>query len=101
MPKPEPNLQIKLLYHQAFEQYGTLALWNMEAVEEPTAADVLAITRALRAHGHMAGRRLAERIEALCRATHQCADDRASIPAAESKQDSFTTKTQRHEDLVD
>jgi hypothetical protein len=70
MPAPEPDHQIKLLYRQAFEQYGSVALWNMQAVEEPTPADALAITRALRTHGRMDGRRLAERIEALCRAAH-------------------------------
>jgi hypothetical protein len=42
----------------------------MRPVEEPTQADALAITQALRMHGRMDGRRLAERIEALCRATH-------------------------------
>ena len=49
-------------------EFGTLALWNMRPVEEPTAADALAITKALRTHGRMEGRRLAERIEVLCRA---------------------------------
>lgn len=70
MPAPEPSRQIKQLYRQAFEQYGSLALWNMRPVEEPTAADALAITPALWTHGRMDGRRLAERIEALCRAAH-------------------------------
>jgi hypothetical protein len=58
------------LYRHAFDEYGTRALWNMRPVEEPTPADALAITKALRTHGRMDGRRLAERIEALCRA-HQ------------------------------
>jgi len=40
----------------------------MRPVKEPTAADALAITKALRTHGRMDGRRLAERIEELCRA---------------------------------
>ncbi len=56
------------LYRRAFATYGTRALWNMRPVSEPTPADALAITQALRTHGRMDGRRLAERIEALCRA---------------------------------
>lgn len=56
------------LYHRAFAEYGTRALWNMRPVEKPTSADALAITQALRTHGRMEGRRLAERIEELCRA---------------------------------
>src|SRR5262249_8212187 len=58
------------LYRQAFEEYGIQALWNMRAVEKPTPADALAITKALRTHGGMAGRRLAEQIEKACRAPH-------------------------------
>ena len=58
------------LYRRAFAEFGARALWNMRPVEEPTPADALAITQALRTHGRMDGRRLAERIEALCRA-HQ------------------------------
>ncbi len=58
------------LYRRAFAEYGVQALWNMHPVEKPTPADALAITKALRTHGRMDGRRLAERIEALCRA-HQ------------------------------
>ena len=58
------------LYRRAFAEYSTRALWNMRPVEHPTPADALAITKPLRTHGRMEGRRLAERIEALCRA-HQ------------------------------
>jgi len=58
------------LYHKAFAAYGVRALWNMRPVREPKRADALAITNALRTHGGMEGRRLAERIEDLCRA-HQ------------------------------
>ncbi len=56
------------LYRRAFAEYGTRALWNMRPVREPTPADALAITKALRTHGRMDGRRLAERIEEICRA---------------------------------
>jgi len=38
----------------------------MRQAEKPTPADALAITKALRTHGRMEGRRLAERIEELC-----------------------------------
>ncbi len=66
-PKPEYFVD---LYRRAFSEYGTQALWNMRALENPTPADALAITRALRTHGGMDGRRLAEQIESLCRAPH-------------------------------
>jgi len=58
------------LYQRAFKDYGSRALWNMRPTEEPTPADALAIAKALRTHGGMDGRRLAERIESLCRAPH-------------------------------
>lgn len=58
------------LYRRAFAEYGPQALWNMRAVEDPTPADALAITKALRTHGGMEGRRLAERIESVCCASH-------------------------------
>ena len=56
------------LYRRAFAEYGSRALWNMRPVVKPVAGDALAITQALRTHGSMDGRRLAERIEQLCRA---------------------------------
>ena len=58
------------LYRRAFSEYGTQALWNMQAAENPTPADALAITLALRIRGGMDGRRLAETIERLCHAPH-------------------------------
>lgn len=61
---------IKALYQRAFREFGSIALWNMRPKADPTPADALAITAALRTHGRMDGRRLAERIEELCRA-HQ------------------------------
>lgn len=62
--------EIRSLYQRAFREFGTAALWNMRPAEDPTPADALAITTALRTHGRMSGRRLAERIEQLCRADH-------------------------------
>jgi len=58
------------LYRRAFAEYGTQALWNMRPIDNPTPADALAITKALRTHGGMPGRRLAEQIERFCRAPH-------------------------------
>lgn len=58
------------LYRLAFSVYGTRTLWNMRTIEDPTPADAMAITKALRTHGGMEGRGLAERIERVCRAPH-------------------------------
>ena len=60
--------EIQALYQRAFREFGSVALWNMRPVKEPTPADALAISQALRTHGRMDGRQLAERIEELCRA---------------------------------
>jgi hypothetical protein len=65
----EPE-DISNLYRLAFAKYGTQALWNMRPIEDPTPADALAITKALRTHGGMEVRRLAEHIERLCGAPH-------------------------------
>ena len=62
------------LYRRAFSDYGIRALWNLRPVANPSPADALAITRALRTHGGMDGRRLAERIEKLCRALQLLGD---------------------------
>jgi hypothetical protein len=67
---PPEDEQFASLYRRAFADYGTQALWNMRPIEDPTPADALAITKALRTHGGMEGRRLAERIERVCRAPH-------------------------------
>ena len=66
---PEKPEDLASLYRRAFAEYGH-ALWNLRQVKEPTASDALAVTQALRTHGRMDGRRLAERIEDLCRAHH-------------------------------
>lgn len=68
-PGHEPE-SFKSLYRRAFAQYGTQALWNMRPIEDPSPDDALAITKALRTHGGMDGRRLAEEIESICRAPH-------------------------------
>ncbi len=70
MPDEERTQEIKAMYRAAFKDYGVRALWNMRPIEDPSPADALAITQALRIHGGMSGRRLAERIEEACRAAH-------------------------------
>lgn len=70
MDMQERLIEIERLYRQAFAEYGAVALWNMRPVEHPTPGAALAITPSLRTHGSMAGRRLAEAIERLCRAPH-------------------------------
>ncbi len=54
------------LYHQAFADFGTRALWNMRPVKDPSPMDALAITEALRIEGNLEARALAYRIERLC-----------------------------------
>lgn len=56
------------LYRRAFEEFGPIALWNRRRIDLPTSADALEVARALRLEGNMAARRLAEQIEAACRA---------------------------------
>ena len=56
------------LYRQAFERFGTSALWSSKPVPDPTPADALAITHSLRVEGDLQARRLAEQIEQACRA---------------------------------
>lgn len=58
------------LYHRAFEEYGTRALWNIRKLEDPNPKDALVIARYLRLEGNLAARRLAEQIEKVCHATH-------------------------------
>lgn len=65
LPAPE---DLRALYREAFHDYGLRALWSSRPVGQPTLADLLAITESLRVEGGVAGRRLAERIIAACRA---------------------------------
>jgi hypothetical protein len=60
--------ELRALYRKAFAEYGPLALWSSRPVEDPTIADLLAITESLRVEGNLAARRLAEQIERACRA---------------------------------
>jgi hypothetical protein len=56
------------LYRQAFEEYGTRALWNKRFLEEPTKEDALVVAHALRVEGNREARKLAEQIERACHA---------------------------------
>jgi hypothetical protein len=56
------------LYHRAFAEYGTHALWNVRELEHPTPEEAVTITRSLRIEGNLNARRLAEQIERACRA---------------------------------
>jgi hypothetical protein len=58
------------LYRSAFREFGGRALWNVRELENPNPDDALVIARYLRIEGNLAARRLAERIERLCRAPH-------------------------------
>ena len=60
--------EVERLYRQAFSRFGAMALWSNRPVEHPTASDALAITESLRVEGDLEARRLAERIESMCRA---------------------------------
>jgi hypothetical protein len=58
------------LYRRAFSEFGAMALWNLRQQATPTAEHALIVARALRQQGDLQARRLAEQIEAECRAAH-------------------------------
>ncbi len=57
-----------VLYRQAFKEFGVMALWNKQLLDQPTPGHALVVARALRIEGNLEARRLAERIEQACRA---------------------------------
>ncbi len=65
--------RIAELYAEAFERYGTIALWHLRRFERPTVEQALSITRSLRIEGDMGARRLAEEIERVARAGQKLA----------------------------
>lgn len=67
---PQTLAEIQRLYHEAFRLYGAVALWNVRHRDAPSADVAILIAKPLRIYAGMDGRRLAERIEALCRATY-------------------------------
>ena len=68
--EPVPPDDLATLYRRAFASFGTHALWNKRALENPTAEDALVVASALRIEGNKEARRLAEQIEQACRAAH-------------------------------
>jgi len=65
--RPAPGDVVRL-YRGAFAEYGTRALWNWRALEQPTITQALAIAESLRVEGNLKARALAEQIEQACRA---------------------------------
>jgi len=58
------------LYQRAFREFGPMALWNVKQQASPTSAHALLVAQALRHKGDLQARRLAEEIEAACRAAN-------------------------------
>lgn len=65
--RPAPA-DVARLYHLAFREFGTLALWSRRASERPTIAQALVVADSLRREGTMRARPLAAQIEEACRA---------------------------------
>lgn len=65
VPAPE---HIASLYRQAYDEFGTLALWNRKRSDHPSIAQALIVAQALSREGTMAARPLAVTIEQACRA---------------------------------
>lgn len=59
---------IARLYHLAFAEFGTRALWNWRQIEQPTIAQALTVADSLRIEGNKQARALAVQIEEACRA---------------------------------
>ncbi len=68
MPVQATQPDFMTLYRRAFEDYKSLALWNIRYLENPGPEYALVIARALRVEGNMQARFLAEEIEEACRA---------------------------------
>lgn len=60
--------EVAALYHEAFREFGTAALWSRRPSAHPTIAQALAVAEALRREGTLRTLPLAARIEAACRA---------------------------------
>jgi hypothetical protein len=65
--QPAPEAVVRL-YRQAFDDFGTRALWNWRDLEHPTITQALAIAASLKAEGNLKARALAVGIEQACRA---------------------------------
>ena len=65
--RPAPD-DVARLYHQAFRDFGTQALWSRGASPAPTIAQALVVAQSLRREGDLRCRALAIEIERACRA---------------------------------
>ncbi len=65
--KPAPADVVRL-YHQAFAEFGTRALWNWRELDPPSITQAVAVAESLRVEGNRAARNLAVEIERACRA---------------------------------
>jgi hypothetical protein len=66
MPSETIHADYEALYHQAFEQFGVMALWSTRHIPHPTPEEALVMTRSLRTEGNLHARQLAEDIEQAC-----------------------------------
>jgi hypothetical protein len=61
--------RLRQLYERAFAEFGVIALWNKQRLDNPTPEHALVIARTLRVEGDRSARELAEAIEAAAHAT--------------------------------
>jgi hypothetical protein len=61
-------LDYRALYQRAFDDFGSIALWNKARLADPSPEHALVIARALRTEGNRLARALAEEIETAARA---------------------------------
>jgi hypothetical protein len=59
---------LRVLYRQAFREFGTQALWSRRPSDAPTIAQAPVIAESLRREGNLNSRALAVAIEQACRA---------------------------------
>jgi hypothetical protein len=64
---------VTLLYHQAFNEFGSQCLWSRRSSRHPTIGQALVIAATLRREGDMRCRLLAVELEEACRAALQIA----------------------------
>ncbi|MBU6320757.1 MAG: hypothetical protein KGS00_14045 [Alphaproteobacteria bacterium] len=70
----EVTKDFRILYRQAFDAFGTAALWNKARIENPSPEHALIIARALRIEGDRRARQLAEDIERAVRGSDRAAE---------------------------
>lgn len=62
------NPDWKILYAEAFDRFGVVALWSLTRKDDPTPEQALALCAPLRRQGDMSAWRLADRLAKACRA---------------------------------